>query len=98
MIVGMMQVQLRLYGIGSLKDKRRVVKSVIERIQSRFNVSISEIEAQDSKVHAVIGICATANDSAFIQKQLETVKTFLLGDGRFIVCKTDLEIYHWDTD
>lgn len=97
MIVGMMQAQLRLYGIGSLKDKRRIVKSVVERIQSRFNVSISEIEAQDSKVHAVIGICATANDSMFIQQQLETVKSFLNGDGRFIVCKTDLEIYHWDT-
>jgi uncharacterized protein len=98
MIVGMMQVQLRLYGIGSLKDKRRVVKSAIERIQSRFNVSISEIEAQDSKVHAIIGISATANDSQFIQQQLEAVKSFLLGDGRFIVCKTDMEIYHWDVE
>ena len=61
-------------------------------------MSISEIEAQESKVHAVIGVCATANDSLFIQQQLEAVKSFLNGDGRFIVCKTDLEIYHWDTE
>jgi uncharacterized protein YlxP (DUF503 family) len=93
----MMQVQLRLYGVGSLKDKRRVVKSAIERIQSRFNVSISEIEAQDSKVHAIIGICATANDSQFIQRQLEAVKSSARRRAVHRL-QTDLEIYHWDTD
>ncbi len=98
MIVGMMQAQLRLYGIGSLKDKRRIVKSVVERIQSRFNVSISEIEAQDSKVHAVIGVSVAGNDSQFIQRQMETVEGFLHGDGRFVVGRIDREIFHWDTE
>ena len=45
MIVGVMTVHIHLQGLHSLKDKRRIVKSLIERLKSRFNVSVSEVEA-----------------------------------------------------
>ncbi len=43
MIVGTCMVKLKIYEANSLKDKRHVVKSIIGRLQSRFNVSIAEI-------------------------------------------------------
>ncbi len=54
MLVGVMTVTLHMQGIGSLKEKRHIVKSVIGRLQSRFNVSISEVEHQDNKIVAVL--------------------------------------------
>ena len=47
MIIGLLTIQMHLHGIGSLKDKRRIVKSLIGRLKSRFNFSVSEVAAQD---------------------------------------------------
>jgi uncharacterized protein YlxP (DUF503 family) len=60
MIIGVMTANLHLHGIGSLKEKRSIVKSVIGRLQSRFNVSISEVDHNDSKLIATIGVASSA--------------------------------------
>ena len=56
MIVGLLIVNMHLHGMGSLKDKRRIVKSLIGRVKNRFNFSISEIASHDNKAHAVLGL------------------------------------------
>ncbi len=68
MIIGVMTANLHLHGIGSLKEKRSIVKSVIGRLQSRFNVSISEVDHNDSKLIATIGVAVVGNDNSFIRK------------------------------
>jgi uncharacterized protein YlxP (DUF503 family) len=83
MLVGVMKVQIYMHGITSLKDKRHIVKSVIGRLQSRFNVSISEVEHQDSKTTAVLGIAVVSNDAVFIDQQLDSILDFMRNDGRF---------------
>ena len=47
MIVGIMQVELMIYDAMTLKDKRRVVKSIKDRVAHEFNVSIAEVDALD---------------------------------------------------
>ena len=76
MIIGVMTANLHLQGIGSLKEKRSIVKSVIGRLQSRFNVSISEVDHNDSKIIATLGVAVVGNDKSFIESQLETVANF----------------------
>jgi len=98
MTTGVLSVQIQLGAIGSLKDKRRIVRSVIERLKSRFNVSASEISAQDSKLLAVIGIAVVANDGDFVQRQLDTIIDFIRRDGRFFVGRIEREIFHSDAD
>ncbi|MHC4962307.1 MAG: DUF503 domain-containing protein, partial [Planctomycetota bacterium] len=49
MLVGLLTVHIHLHGIDSLKGKRKIVKSLIERLRSRFNASVSEVAAQDNK-------------------------------------------------
>ena len=56
MIVGVMTAQLHMQGIGSLKEKRGIVKSLTGRVKSRFNVSICEVDHQDRKTSAVIAL------------------------------------------
>jgi uncharacterized protein YlxP (DUF503 family) len=82
-----------MHGIGSLKEKRSIVKSVIGRLKSRYNVSVSEIEHQDNKTIAVIGIAVVGNDSQFIGQQLDAVLKFMRNDARFYLGQVDREIF-----
>lgn len=92
MFTGTAKVCLHLQGIISIKDKRRIVKSVIERLKSRFNVSAAEIDRLDNKRMAVIGFAVVSNDRTFTVSQLETIMNFIYNDGRFYVGDVKREI------
>ena len=96
MIAGLLTIQIRLHGMGSLKDKRRIVKSLTDRIKAKFNFSVAEVAANDSKAQAVIGLATVANDTPFINKQLDTVINFIQRDGRFYVGKIEREIFSFN--
>jgi uncharacterized protein len=93
MLVGVITAQLHLPGVGSLKDKRHIIKSVIGRLQSRFNVSVSEVEHQDSQTSAVLGLAVVSNERAFIDQQLDAILTFMRNDGRFYLGQVEREIF-----
>jgi hypothetical protein len=93
MIVGVMTAQLHLQGISSLKEKRSIVKSLIGRLKSRFNASISEVDHQDDKTSAVVGIAVVSNDSRFINQQLDSIIDFMRGDGRFYLGTVERETF-----
>jgi len=93
MIVGVMTAQLSLQGITSLKEKRSIVKSLIGRLQSRFNISIAEVDHQDSKTIAVLGVAVVSNDSRFIDQQLDAIVGFMRNDGRFYLGQVDRETF-----
>jgi uncharacterized protein len=63
MIVGTLRVRLLLREARSLKDKRQVVKSITERLRHHFNVSVAEVEEQDQRQTAVLGVALVTNDS-----------------------------------
>ncbi len=96
MIIGVLTIYINLPGISSLKQKRSIVKSVVERLRNRFNFSVSEVEANDSKIQAVIGLAVVGKDSAFISKQMETVVNFVNADGRFFTGRIEREIFSSD--
>ena len=93
MLVGVMKAQMFLPGVSSLKEKRHIVKAVIGRLQSRFNVSISEVEHQDSHTSAVLGMAVVSNERAFIDQQLDAILHFMRNDGRFYLGQVEREIF-----
>ena len=93
MLVGVMTAQMYMQGITSLKEKRHIVKSAIGRLRSRFNVSVSEVEHQDSKTSAILGIAVVSNERAFIDQQLDAVLNFMRNDGRFYLGQVEREIF-----
>ena len=61
MIVGVLRVELRLAGARSLKDKRRVVQSLLDRARREFRVAAAEVDRQDSWRRATLGFaCVSA--------------------------------------
>ncbi len=78
MVVGVMELSLALYDNESLKDKRSVVKRVIHRCRSTFNVAAAEVEDQDLADRATIGVVAIGNDRRFIHSTLDKVEDFVM--------------------
>jgi len=67
-IVSMFQVILELPEAGTIKDKRRVVKSVKDRIRAKFHVSCAEIDLQESLCFAHLGAALVSNSAEFGEK------------------------------
>lgn len=86
-----MTAHLSLQGVTSLKGKRSIVKSVIGRLKSRFNISIAEVDHQDNKNGAVIGISIVSNDTRFIDRQFDAILDFMRNDGRFYLGQVERE-------
>jgi uncharacterized protein YlxP (DUF503 family) len=76
-VVGYLTVALALEGNSSLKDKRRVVKSLLGRVRSRFNVSASEVGAQDIRSSALLGFSVCGPDTKVLRSVLEHVLNFV---------------------
>jgi uncharacterized protein YlxP (DUF503 family) len=93
MIVGVMTTHLTLHGITSLKGKRSIVKSLIGRLKSRFNISISEVDHQESKSTAVVGIAIVSNEARFIDQQFDSILDFMRNDGRFYLGQIERETF-----
>jgi len=71
MIVGSLRVRLLVRESKSLKDKRRVVHSIRDRLRNEFNASVAEIEGQDHRQLAVLGIAMVATDSRQLTSALD---------------------------
>jgi len=73
MVVGILQLRIMIRDAQSLKDKRRIVKSLRDRIRNRFNVSVSEVDSLDQHQQAVLGITLATNDRIFADQVLAKV-------------------------
>lgn len=73
MVIGSCLLELYLPAVDSLKEKRSIVKSLLAKAKQQFNVSIAEVEQQDSWQRAVLGMACVSTSGAHAHKQLETV-------------------------
>jgi len=73
MVVGILQVRIMIRDAQSLKDKRRIVKSLRDRIRNQFNVSASEVDSLDQHQQATLGIALATNDPVFANQVLAKV-------------------------
>ena len=67
-------IELFLPNVGSLKEKRHIVKSITQRIRARINASVSETGHQDSWKHAVIGVAMVSGDKGVLERQINLIR------------------------
>lgn len=77
MHVGVARLALELPENGSLKGKRMVVKSVIQRVRNRFNVAIAEIDTQDTWGVITLGMVCVSDDPRHANAMLSKVIDFI---------------------
>lgn len=73
MVVGVMTLELEIPGAMSLKDKRQVLSKLRDRVHSKFNVSLAEIEANDVWNLAVVGVAIVSNQQVHANQVLSKV-------------------------
>jgi len=72
--VGVLTLELRLENSHSLKDKRHVVQSLKDRLRSKFNVAVAEIDYQDLWQRAVVAAVTVSSDQVHAEKVLRSVE------------------------
>ena len=77
MTVGVLQLELLVPDSFSLKDKRRVIKSLKDRIAHGHNVSIAEVGALDEHRRAILGVAMVSNDSRYVEGALSKLVDFV---------------------
>ena len=87
MHVGICAIQLRMPENDTLKGKRSLLRSLVARVHSRFNVSIAEVDNNDRQRLLSLGISCVSNDSRHANEVLSRVVSYIqsiLGDAEFI--------------
>ena len=79
MIVGVLQLELSIGDAMSLKDKRRVIKGLKDRIAHGHNVSIAEVGALDEHRRSIVGVAMVANERAYVEGALSKLVDFVRG-------------------
>jgi uncharacterized protein YlxP (DUF503 family) len=77
MVIGFGTVTLRMADCHSLKEKRKIIKSIISRSQNSFNASIAEISLNDAHQQAQIGFAVVGNDRRFINSTMDKLIEFI---------------------
>jgi uncharacterized protein YlxP (DUF503 family) len=94
MVVGIAIVTFRLHECRSLKSKRKIVKSIIGQVQSKFNVSIAEVGSNDIYQRAEIGFSLVGNDRQVVNSKIDKIFNMIDALGLAEIIDTEWEIIH----
>ena len=91
-MVGTLKLSLYTHNNQSLKEKRRVVKSIVAKVHNKFNVSIAEVGSNDKWQMIELGISAVGNDRRIVNSVLDNILSFL--DSLYLgeIIDSDMEI------
>ena len=94
MVVGSLKIEFRLTDNRSLKGKRKVVRSMVDKVKSRFNASIAEVGSNDKWQKIELGISAVGNDRRHIDSSLNHTLSFLESLYLAEIVQTEMEIFN----
>jgi hypothetical protein len=95
MIVGVGEITLVIPENNSLKDKRKVLKSIIQRTRNKFNVAMAEVEHQDIVNLSVLGFTVVSNDKRFINSLIDKIFNFIDSLGLAVVRDQSFDIIQY---
>ncbi len=77
MHLGVMSIHLFLPYSNTLKEKRQVVRSLIDRIRNRFNVSVSEVDHQNVVSRSVVAVAVVSGDRKTLDSLMSRIENFV---------------------
>jgi len=96
--VGFYIARLEMPWVRSLKEKRALVRPMIERIRARFPVSAARLEGLNAHGWETVGFVVLSNDPQTAERVLREVARFLAENGAYRVGEEQFEVVRWDTD
>jgi len=92
MVVGTLLIEITLPGNHSLKGKRRIVRSLMDRVRNRFNVAVAEVDHLDAWGIASIGVACVSNERAHVDEVLKEVIRWVESNHDGDVTGSDIRI------
>ena len=93
MLVGSAQVRLFMGQAGSLKEKRRIIKSLKDNIHNKFNVSVAEVDHLDKWQSTILGVAVAGKEKRHIESVLTGVINYIKLFRSCQLVDYDVEIY-----
>lgn len=93
MVIGACELRLMIIGAHSLKEKRKVLKSIKDRL-SRMNVSVAEVDDNDKWQASTLGITLVSNEVAFINSVIDKIIKGIEAGGEVELLASRIEIIH----
>lgn len=93
MRVGALEVRLGLPGVNSLKEKRRILRSLKDRVRNKFNVAVAEVDDLDVWRVSTLGIVTVANNGRFVESALSKVLNYIRDNPESSLTDFDLEVF-----
>ena len=94
MVVGYGIITFRIHESRSLKEKRRIVKSIVMQLQHHFNTSVAEVGALDLYQRAEIGFAFVGNDRQVINSKIDKMFNYAEALGLAEIIDTEMEIFN----
>jgi uncharacterized protein YlxP (DUF503 family) len=93
MFVGSARIEFEIVDGVTLKDKRRVVRSVLERLRNKFHIAAAEVDRLDDRRRAGVALACVGNDRRFVESVLGQAVGFVDADPRLAVIDSDAEVW-----
>ena len=93
MRVAICVLELYIPGATSLKAKRQVIKSLIQRLRNRFNISVTEVGSQDLWQRSEIGMAVVCHNGAGADSIMEKIYSYVEQESRVEIISSRLEKY-----
>lgn len=95
MVVGVVRLDVRLFEVGSLKQKRSVIKRLLNRLRSRFPISVAETGNLDLLQRGLIGACMVAGDESLIRSVFKNLEDEIYAFGMVEIIDLDVEYINY---
>lgn len=92
MHIGVLTIDLQLLEADSLKEKRQILKSLIETTRQRFNVSIAEVDHLDLWRRATLAVVCVSNAGAHTNRVLDKVLDYVESNPSITVAGVQMEL------
>ena len=91
MITGICKLSIHIPGSSSLKDKRRVIKGIKDKLRHNFNVSVAEVDDEEFWQKAVLGIACVSNSQAHIAEVFSEAIGIIKNNGEIYILDSQIE-------
>jgi len=92
MLIASCEIKLYLPGAATLKDKRNIIKSLLQKSRNKFDFSAAEVDAQDYIQTAIIGVAVVGNDYNYLQSRMDKYLNFIDSFPEFSVTNYEVTI------
>jgi uncharacterized protein YlxP (DUF503 family) len=92
MFIAAIRLELSIPHAGSLKAKRQVLKSLIEKVRGRFGAAVAEVGAQDLWQRSVVGIALVSAEESHVREMAIKVRDFVDSHWEGEVCSWEMDI------